>query len=83
MPLCLELALGIVKAFLHPRLGYVSMVPTNVAQSIVLQAFSPSPFQISDQERLNLLCPVRALDAYVHRASLWHKIDQNQAEVFP
>ncbi len=31
------------------------------------------PFQNADKERHNLLCPVRALDAYVHRAALWLK----------
>ncbi len=30
-----------------------------------------SSFQNADQERHNLPCPVRALDAYVHRAALW------------
>ncbi len=42
----------------------------------VLQAFCPPPFQNADQERHNLLCPVQALDAYVHRAALWHKNEQ-------
>ncbi len=65
-----------VKAFLHPRPGYIPKVPTNVARSIMLQAFCPPPFQNSDQERPNLLCPVRALDAYVHRAALWRKTEQ-------
>ncbi len=57
-PSCLEFAPGMVKAFLHPRPGYVSKVPANVTRSIMLQAFCP-PFQNSDQERHNLLCPVR------------------------
>jgi len=42
----------------------------------VLQAFYPPPFNTPDQERLNLLCPVRALDAYVHRAALWRNFEQ-------
>ncbi len=50
--------------------------PTNVARLIMLQAFCPPPFQNTDQERHNLLCPVRALDAYVHRAALWRKNEQ-------
>ncbi len=33
----------------------------------------PPPFQNVDQERHNLLCPVRELDAYVHRAAQWLK----------
>lgn len=31
---------------------------------------------MSDQEILNLLCPVRALDSYGHRAAQWCKSDQ-------
>jgi hypothetical protein len=65
-----------VKAFLHPRPVYVPKVHTNVARSIKLQAFCPPPFQNSDQEKNNLLCPVWALDAYVHRAALWRKYKQ-------
>ncbi len=75
-PSCLEFAPGMVKAFLHPRPGYVPKIPTNVARSIMLQAFCPNPFQNADRERPNLLCPVGALDAYVHRAALWCKNEQ-------
>ncbi len=42
----------------------------------VLQAFSPPPFREPDQQKLNCMCPVRALDAYVHRAAMWRKADQ-------
>ncbi len=59
-PSCLEFAPGMVKVFLHPRPGYVPKVPTNVARSVMLQAFCPPPFQNADQERHNLLCPVQA-----------------------
>ncbi len=62
-PSCLEFAPGMVNAFLHPRPGYVPKVPANVVRSIMLQAFCPTPFQNVDQERHNLLCPVRALNA--------------------
>ncbi len=75
-PSCLEFAPGMVKAFLHSRPGYVPKVPANVARLIILQAFCPPPFQNANQERHNLLCPVWALDAYVHRAALWHKNEQ-------
>ncbi len=75
-PSCLEFAPGMVKAFLHPRQAYVPKVPANVARSIMPQAFCPPPFQDADQERHNLLCPVQALDAYVHRAALWRKNEQ-------
>ncbi len=33
---CLEFAPGMVKAFLHPRPGYIPKVPANVARSIML-----------------------------------------------
>lgn len=72
-PTCLEFAPGIVKAFLFPKPGYVPKVLTNLLRSIVLQAFCPPPFRNRDKEKFNLLCPVRVLDAYVHRAVMWRK----------
>ncbi len=58
-PSCLELALGVARAFLYPRLGYVPKVPSLVPRSVMLQAFCPSPFWDPDQEKLNCMCPVR------------------------
>jgi len=58
------------KAFLYPKQGYVPKIPTNIPGPIVLQLFCPPPFKDSEQETLNLMCPVRALDTYVHRSSL-------------
>ncbi|MGL4804411.1 MAG: hypothetical protein ACRC15_04575, partial [Cetobacterium sp.] len=75
-PTCLEFAPGMVKAFLYPRAGYVPKVLTNIPNPIVLQAFCPPPFSNQEQEKLNLLCPVRALDTYVHRTALWRKGEQ-------
>ncbi|KAI2663377.1 Transposon Ty3-G Gag-Pol polyprotein [Labeo rohita] len=43
---------------------------------VVLQAFCPPPFREPDQQKLNCMCPVRALDTYVHRAARWRKSDQ-------
>lgn len=65
-----------VRVFLHNRHGYVPKVPTNMRKPILLLAFSPPPFRDPDQERLNLLYPVRALDAYLHRAALCPRSDQ-------
>ncbi|KAL1247816.1 hypothetical protein QQF64_023192 [Cirrhinus molitorella] len=45
------------KAFLYPRVGYVPKVPTSTPQSVVLQAFCPSPFTDPDQKKLNCICP--------------------------
>ncbi|KAL0151580.1 hypothetical protein M9458_053097 [Cirrhinus mrigala] len=75
-PSHLEFAPGMIKAFLYPRPGYVPKVPTNTPQPVVLQAFCPPPFREPDQQKQNCMCPVRALDAYVHRAALWRKTDQ-------
>ncbi len=43
---------------------------------IVLEAFCPPPFTTPEQERLHLLCPVRALQIYIHRTSQWCKSEQ-------
>ncbi|KAI2650039.1 Transposon Ty3-G Gag-Pol polyprotein [Labeo rohita] len=75
-PSHLEFAPGMTKAFLYPRPGYVPKVPTSTPQPVVLQAFCPPPFREPDQQKQNCVCPVRALDAYVHRAALWRKSEQ-------
>ena len=75
-PSCLEFAPGMAKAFLFPRPGYIPKVLSVPVRPIVLQAFCPPPFLTDDQERNNLLCLVRALDTYVHRAALWRSSDQ-------
>ncbi len=75
-PTHLDFAPGMAKAFLYPRAGYVPKGPSFTPQPVVLQAFSPPPFREPDQQKLNCMCPVRALDTYVHRAVLWRKGDQ-------
>ncbi|KAL0173132.1 hypothetical protein M9458_033443, partial [Cirrhinus mrigala] len=75
-PSHLEFAPGMAEAFLYPRPGYVSKVPSAAPRPVVLQAFCPPPFRDPDQQKLNCMCPVRALDTYVHRAALWRKTDQ-------
>ncbi len=75
-PTHLDFAPGMAKAFLYPRAGYVPKVPSVTPQPVILQAFSPPPFRDPDQQKLNCMCPVRALDTYVHRAALWRKGDQ-------
>ncbi|KAI2661254.1 enzymatic polyprotein [Labeo rohita] len=68
-PSFLDFAPGLSKAFLFPKAGYVPKVPTSTPRPVVLQAFCPPPFRDADQQKLNCMCPVRALDAYVHRAA--------------
>ncbi len=75
-PSYLDFAPGLAKVFLYPRAGYVSKVPSFTPRPVVLQAFCPPPFREPDQQKINCMCPVRALDAYVHRAALWRRADQ-------
>ncbi len=72
----IDFAPGLAKVFLYPRVGYVPKVPSSVPRPVVLQAFCPPTNRESYQEKLNCMCPVRALDAYVHRTALWRKSDQ-------
>lgn len=51
-------------------------LPSDIAHSVVLQAFYPPPFLSVDQEKLNLLCPMRALKCYVHRSAQGRNTDQ-------
>ncbi len=75
-PSYLDFAPGLAKVFLYPRAGYTPKVPTTAPRPVVLQAFHPPPFRDSDQAKLNCMCPVRALDTYVHRATQWRRSDQ-------
>ncbi len=75
-PTHLDFAPGMAEVFLYPHVGYVSKVPHVIPQPVVLQAFSLPPFGEPYQQKLNCMCPVRALDAYVHRTALWRRVDQ-------
>ncbi|KAI5086409.1 integrin alpha-X-like, partial [Silurus meridionalis] len=71
-----EIMPGMASAFLYPRRSYIPKLPSVVTRPIRLQAFYPPPFKVPDLEKLNWLCPVQALDTYVHRLSLWGMSDQ-------
>ncbi|KAI2646337.1 hypothetical protein H4Q32_026326 [Labeo rohita] len=75
-PSHLDFAPGMAKVFLYPRPGYVPKVPSLPPRPVVLQAFCSPPFRDSDQQKLNCMCPARALDTYVHRSALWRKSEQ-------
>ncbi len=75
-PSCLDFAPGLVKVILHPHPNYLPKVPFSTMNPVVLEAFCPLPFTTPEQERLHLLCPVRALQIYVHRTSQWRKSEQ-------
>ncbi|KAI2645569.1 Thiazole synthase [Labeo rohita] len=72
--LAVSLLLACPKPFFTPEQGMsLRSLPL---QPVVLQAFCPPPFREPDQQKHNCMCPVCALDAYVHRAALWRKSDQ-------
>ncbi|KAI2647883.1 DNA-directed RNA polymerase subunit B' [Labeo rohita] len=75
-PSFLDFAAGLAKAFLHLRPGYIPKVPSSAPRPVVLQAFCPPPFWEPDQQKLNCVFPVQALDTYVRRAAMWRKSDQ-------
>ncbi len=76
--MCMDFAPGLVKVTLRPRPGYVPKVLSALFRSQVgmLHSFHPPPFASSEDERLHMLCPVRALKIYVDRSKLWIKSPQ-------
>ena len=76
LPPCLDFAPGMVKVILHPHPDYLSKVPFSAIHPVTLEAFCSPPFTTPEQERSYRLCPARALQTYVHRASQWHKSEQ-------
>lgn len=70
---CLEFASGKVKAILHPGPGCVPKVPTNIACSVIFEAYNPPHFMSTDQEKQNPLCLVRALECCIHQTQ-WRKV---------
>ncbi len=63
---------------LRPRPGYVPKVLSTSfrSQMVTLHSFHPPPFASSEDERLHMLCPVRALKIYVDRSNIWRKSPQ-------
>ncbi len=75
---CMDFAPGLVKVTLQPRPGYISKVLSTSfrSQVVTLHSFHPPPFASSEDERLHMLCPVRALKLYVDRSKVWRKSPQ-------
>ncbi len=75
---CMDFAPGLVKVTLRPRPGYIPKVLSTSfrSQVVMLHSFHPPPFASSEDERLHLLCPVRALKLYVDRSKVWRKSPQ-------
>ncbi len=76
--MCMDFAPGLVKVTLRPRPGYVPKVLSTLfrSQVVTLHSFHPPPFASSEDERLHMLCPVRALKVYVDRSNIWRKSPQ-------
>ncbi len=75
---CMDFAPGLVKVTLRPRPGYIPKVLSTSfrSQVVTLHSFHPPPFATSEDERLHMLCPVRALKLYVDRSKVWRKSSQ-------
>ncbi len=75
---CMDFAPGLVKVTLRPRPGYVPKVLSTSfrSQVVTLHSFHPPHFASSEDERLHMLCPVRALKLYVDHSKVWRKTSQ-------
>ncbi len=75
---CMDFAPGLVKVTLRPRPGYIPKVLSTSfrSQVVTLHSFHPPPFASSEDERLHMLCPVRALKLYVDRSKVWRNSPQ-------
>ncbi len=75
---CMDFAPGLVKVTLRPRPGYIPKVLSTSfrSQVVTLHSFHPPPFASSEDERLHMLCPVRALKLYVDRSKVWRRSHQ-------
>ncbi len=75
---CMDFAPGLVKVTLRPRPGYIPKVLSTSfrSQVVTLHSFHPPPFASSEDERLHMLCPVKALKLYVDHSKVWRKSSQ-------
>ncbi len=64
---CMDFALGLVKVTLRPRPCYIPKVLSTSfrSQVVTLHSLHPPPFASSEDERLHMLCPVRALKLWI------------------
>ncbi len=74
----MDFAPVLVKVTLRPRPGYIPKVLSTSfrSQVVTLHSFHPPPFASSEDEKLHMLCPVRALKLYVDRSKVWRKSSQ-------
>ncbi|XP_066533946.1 uncharacterized protein [Hoplias malabaricus] len=77
-PSCTQFAPGDTKVTLCPNATYVPKVLPMSYSSLAfeLNSFSPPPFTSEVQQRLHMLCPVRALRTYINRTQDFRRCDQ-------
>ncbi|KAK0145714.1 hypothetical protein N1851_015374 [Merluccius polli] len=77
-PACMQFLRGNSKVLLKPNPAFVPKVFDSASsyRPIELLAFHSPPFSSREQERLNALCPVRALRVYVDRTAGFRKSEQ-------
>ncbi len=76
--MCMDFAPGLVKVTLRLRPGNIPKVLSSSfrSQVVILHSFHPPPFALSEDEKLHMLCPVRALKLYVDRSEGRRKSSQ-------
>jgi hypothetical protein len=76
-PSCTKFSLSGDKIFLRPNPAFMPKCFLGFTCKVIeLSAFHPAPFSSTEDQRLNTLCPVRALRAYLDRTSSFRKSDQ-------
>ena len=74
---CAKFSLSGDKVSLKPNPAFMpKCFPAFTSEVLELSAFHPPPFASPEDQRLNALCPVRALRAYMTRTSAFRKSDQ-------
>ncbi len=69
---CLQFMSGDAGVFLKPNPAFMP----KILKAIMLRAFYPPAFVSLEQQKLNALCPVRALHIYIERTREFRESDQ-------
>ncbi|XP_058879441.1 uncharacterized protein LOC131737040, partial [Acipenser ruthenus] len=77
-PSCTRFAGDGSKVSMRPNPAFLPKVisPFHMNQSVELMAFHPPPFSSPEEERLHMLCPVRALRCYMDRTKTVRQTEQ-------
>ncbi|XP_048011810.1 uncharacterized protein LOC125245326 [Megalobrama amblycephala] len=76
-PSCTKFSLSGDKVSLKHNPAFMpKCFPAFTSEVLELSAFHPPPFSSTEDQRLNALCPVRALQTYITRTGAFRKSDQ-------